>query len=41
MKYAIEITASLILIAVLMMIAIGIVGSAICFWVDLISAIVR
>lgn len=41
MKYAIEITASLILIAVLMMIAIGIVGAGICFWVDLISAIVR
>lgn len=39
MKDAIELAASLILIAVLLMITVGIVGAGICFWVDLISLI--
>ena len=41
MKNMFGITASLLLIAVLLMLTIGIVGAGICFWIDLISAIVR
>lgn len=39
MKNMLEITASLLLIAALLMLTMGIVGAGICFWVDLISLI--
>lgn len=41
MKNMFGITASLLLIAVLLMLTIGIVGAGICFWIDLVTAIVR
>lgn len=41
MKDLIEIMAALGFVAFLMIVATGIVGAGICFWIDLVTAIVR